>query len=267
VQRLRELCHRGEAVRRRGRFLATFAAGSFLSICPGFYFREHYFVLLLPAVALFAAVAVRSGGRALARWLAAGQETARETGLAEILPIMMLGASLLYPVFQERAFFFSLTPAQASRRTYGANPFPEAVEIARRIAADTAPDDRVAVLGSEPEIFFYSGRRSATGQIYMYGLMEHQPYASRMQQTAIKEIETSEARYLVYVNVPFSWLVRPDSDTSILTWARSYIPAHYEVAGVADIVSDESTVYAWGEEAARYVPRSPYVVYLFKRTS
>src|SRR6266581_4280967 len=72
-----------ETVRPRGRFLAAFAAGSFLSICPGFYFREHYFVLLLPAVALLAAVAVRSGGRALARWLSAGQESAREAGLAE----------------------------------------------------------------------------------------------------------------------------------------------------------------------------------------
>src|SRR5207245_4663986 len=195
-----------ETVRPRGRFLATFAAGSFLSICPGFYFREHYFVLLLPAVAMLAAVAVGSGGRALAKWLAAGKSTAREAGLAEILPLTVLGACLLYPVFQERAFFFSLTPAQASRRTYGANPFPEALEIARRIAADTAPDDRVAVLGSEPEIFFYSGRRSATGYIYMYGLMESQPYAARMQQTAIKEIEASAAKYLVYVDVPFSWL-------------------------------------------------------------
>jgi len=256
-----------ETVRPRGRFLAAFAAGSFLSICPGFYFREHYFVLLLPAVALLAAVAVRSGGRALARWLSAGQGAARGAGLAEILPIVVLGASLLYSVFQERAFFFSMTPAQASRLTYGANPFPEAVVIARRIAADTAPDDRIAVLGSEPEIFFYSGRRSATGYIYMYGLMESQPFASRMQQSAIKEIEASEAKYLVYVNVPFSWLGRPDSDTSILTWARSYIPEHYEVAGVADIVSDASTVYVWGEEAARYAPRSPYVVYVFRRTS
>ena len=256
-----------ETVRRRVRFLAVFAAGSLLSICPGFYFREHYFVLLLPAVALLAAVAVTSGGRALEKWLSAEQESAREAGLAEILPIVMLGAALLYPVFQERTFFFSLTPVQASRRTYGANPFPEAVEIARRIAADTAPDDRVAVLGSEPEIFFYSGRRSATGHIYMYGLMESQPYASRMQQSAIKEIEASEAKYLVYVNVPSSWLVRPDSDTTILTWARTYISAHYEVAGVADIVSDDSTVYAWGEEAARYAPRSPYVVYVFRRIS
>ena len=101
----------------------------------------------------------------------------------------------------------------------------------------------------------------------MYGLMESQPYASRMQQSAIKEIEASEAKYLVYVNVPSSWLVRPDSDTTILTWARTYISAHYEVAGVADIVSDDSTVYAWGEEAARYAPRSPYVVYVFRRIS
>ena len=97
--------------------------------------------------------------------------------------------------------------------------------------------------------------------------MEKQPYASRMRQSAIKEIEASGARYLVFVNVPFSRLGRPDSDTSIVTWARSYIPEHYEVAGVADIVSGESTVYAWGEEAGQYAPRSPYVVDVFRRTA
>src|SRR5207244_13627500 len=65
-------------------------------------------------------------------------------------------------------YFFTLPPGRVSRATYGSNPFPEAIVIASRIAADTRPEDRVAVLGSEPEIFFYSHRRSATGHVYMY---------------------------------------------------------------------------------------------------
>src|SRR5439155_711705 len=83
-----------------------------------------------------------------------------------------VGGALLYPVYRERAFFFILPPEQVSRATYGTNPFPEAPVIAQRIADDTLPEDRVAVLGSEPEICFYARRRSATGYIYMYGLME-----------------------------------------------------------------------------------------------
>lgn len=250
--------------RSRWPFTASLALASFAAVCPGFYFREHYFVLLLPAVALLAAIAAGAAGRALARWLAAGRGAGNH-GLAAILPGLVFASFLLYPAYRERAFFFSMTPREASRQTYGPNPFPEAVEIARHIAADTAAGDRVAVLGSEPEIFFYSGRRSATGHIYMYGLMENQPYARRMQQEAIRQIEAAAPKYLVFVNVPQSWLGRPDSDTSILAWSRAYIAEHYEVAGVVDIVSDDSTVYVWGEEAIEYAPRSPYVVYVFRR--
>ena len=250
--------------RARLPFTVGFALASFAAICPGFYFREHYFVLLLPATALLAAIAVTAGGRGLLAWLDAGPGASRR-GLAEILPALVLLACLGYPMIVERDFFFSMTPREASRRTYGPNPFPEAVEIARRIAADTTAEDRVAVLGSEPEIYFYAHRRSATGHIYMYGLMENQPHARRMQQEAIRQIEAAAPKYLVFVNVPQSWLARPDSDTSILDWSREWIRGHYELAGVADIVSDEKTVYVWGGEAIGYRPQSPNVVLVLKR--
>ncbi|MHC4258827.1 MAG: glycosyltransferase family 39 protein, partial [Planctomycetota bacterium] len=41
-----------ERARQRGLFVAGFVLFSFLAVCPGFYFRQHYFILLLPAVAL-----------------------------------------------------------------------------------------------------------------------------------------------------------------------------------------------------------------------
>ena len=255
-----------EAARKRGRFTTLFAIVSFLAICPGLYFREHYFVLLLPATALLAAIAAAASARALARRLLPARPEGRGR-LAACILLPAFSAALLYPAFRDRAFFFALPPEKVSRAAYGPNPFPEAVVIASRIAGDTRPEDRVAVLGSEPEIFFYARRRSATGYIYMYGLMEDQPYAHRMQLEAIREIEAQAPRYFVFVNVPQSWSGGPWSDTTLLTWSRSYLAEHYRVAGVADILSDDQTVYVWGEEALSYTPRSPYVVYLFKRLS
>ena len=37
-------------------FILLFSLFSFLSICPGFYFRQHYFVTLLPAVSILVGV-------------------------------------------------------------------------------------------------------------------------------------------------------------------------------------------------------------------
>jgi hypothetical protein len=68
------------------------------------------------------------------------------------------------------------------------------VEVARYIRERTRPDERVAVIGSEPQIYFSSGRRSATGCIYTYRLMELQPDASAMQRQMIHEVEAVDPR-------------------------------------------------------------------------
>ena len=87
----------------------------------------------------------------------------------------------------------------ASRLTYGTNPFPESLKIAQYLKEHTSSEDSIAVLGSEPQIYFYAHRHTATGYIYMYPLMEPQPYALRMQEEMIREIEASRPAYLVFV--------------------------------------------------------------------
>jgi hypothetical protein len=118
-------------------------------------------------------------------------------------------------------------------------------------------------LGSEPEIYFYSGRRSATGHIYTYGLMEPQPYALAMQRQMAEEIDTASPAYVVVVQVSTSWLIRPNSQTWIFSWAQQYLQRNYELDGIADI--GEPTRYVWGAEAAQYSPRSSLRVSVFKR--
>jgi len=146
---------------------------------------------------------------------------------------------------------------------YGGNPFPEAVEFGKYIQEHSDANAKVAVLGSEPEIYFYSQRHSATGYIYTYGLMEEQKYASHMQQEMIGEIVKERPEYLVKVMIPGSWLRKTNSDTTILYWAEKYIGEEYRIVGVVDIGA--ATNYRWDQDAVAYVPRSKYSVYLYKR--
>jgi hypothetical protein len=95
--------------------------------------------------------------------------------------------------------------------------------------------------------------------------MEYHPFALRMQEEMIREIESVSPKYLVYVNVEISWLVRPRSYTKIFEWFNRYQKASYEIAGVADIVSPENTVYTWGNNAKGYTPQSSCWVAVFKR--
>ncbi len=238
-------------------FVTAFVGFSFLTLIPGFFFRPHYFILLLPAAACGMAVAVSFIEKDLLPHIPG--VVAQAIGAA--LFLVLVGAYALH----ERAYLTAMTPRELSRSRYGANPFPEAVEIARYLREHTAEDDRIAVLGSEPEIFFYANRKSATGYIYTYALMEPQPYASMMQEEMMNEIEDGRPKYLVLVDIRTSWLARPSSDTRILEWMTRYWQACYDVVGVTDIVSNDTTIYRWDDEATGYEPQTEHRIYTLRR--
>jgi hypothetical protein len=143
----------------------------------------------------------------------------------------------------ERDFFFSRLMEAASRRAYGPNPFPESVRIAKFLRDRTEPNETIAVLGSEPEIYFYSHRHSATGYIYTYGLMESHKYALQMQREMIHEIEAARPKYLIFVSVSTSWLARADSEKLVLDWLDKYASQNLAMVGLVNIISADRTDY------------------------
>jgi hypothetical protein len=214
--------------KREDRASAMFVTGllvfSFLAVCPGFYFRPHYFVLMLPAVALLAGAAVSSARK-------------------PVWSYSLYGVVLVFSVLLQQQFLFHMSPVEVSRAIYGLNPFPEAVEVADYIRDHSAKDSLIAVLGSEPEIPFYANRHSATGYIYTYGLMEPQPYALQMQNEMIHELETARPEYVVTVDVDLSWLRRTDSPSRIFDWWNAYGPQHYKIVGTIDHATPSIAIY------------------------
>jgi hypothetical protein len=99
----------------------------------------------------------------------------------------------------------------------------------------------------------------------MYGLMENQPYAERMQMQMIREIEAARPKYVVYVNVPTSWKIGKYSIQSVLGWADGYVGNLYEQVGVIDIIDAATTRYLWDDKVAGYTPVSQAFVIVFKR--
>ena len=238
-------------------FVAGFLLFSFLAVCPGFYFRAHYFIVQLPAIALLAGVAVSLSTEALRnreklRWF-------------RFVPALALLVALAITINEQSEFLFEMDPLTACRSMYGNNPFPEALPIADFLKTHTSPSASIGVLGSEPEIYFYSHRHSATGYIYAYPMMENQPYALDMQKEIISEVEKAQPDFLLVVSVPTSWLARPDSRQLVFDWAQKYLTDRYQLAGIVDILPE--TQYRWGEEAASYNPVSPDTVQIFRRRS
>ena len=102
--------------------------------------------------------------------------------------------------------------------------------VAGYLRDHTNVGDRIAVLRSEPQIYFYSKRHSATGYIYTYGLMEPQSYARQMQEEMI------------------------------FAWADDYVKKFDEVVGLVDILSGDYTDYYFDQLPSPMPPLGNYIL-------
>ena len=142
------ICLMFDQAQREAKFIVVCLLGfSLMALMASFYFFRHYFIVLLPVASLLVAVAVRGAARG-AGWKVAGSAFA------------LACAGFIYV---NRSVWFELAPDAVCRSLYQREPFPEAVEIGRYIREHSATRDSMEVLGSEPEIYFYAHRHSASG--------------------------------------------------------------------------------------------------------
>ncbi len=235
-------------------FLITFSLCSFLAICPGFYFRPHYFVLLLPCLAILAAV--------LFHYIFMYGIYPKKY-VNDIIAAILLIVVIVQPIYKQRDYFFRMNFLQLSRATYWLNPFHESLEIAKFIKQNTTFKDRIAILGSEPQILFYSQRRSVSPFIYMYPLMETHNYALKMQKDFIHDLESKTSKYLIYVHVPTSWLMDVNSHRLILDWVDHFMTSgRGRLVGLVELYDDHS-LFFWNE-TIKWPASSLYWVAIFE---
>lgn len=240
----------GHGSKEKRDFLFAFLVVSFLAICPALYFRPHYFVLVLPVIAILAAV----GASAHPMEKLAGRHA----------PAVVFCLCFSVSLLQQHVYFFVAAPTALSRWVYPQSPFVEAPLIADFLRSRSEPQDRIAVLGSEPELLFYANRSSATGFIYMYPLTEVQPFAARMQEEMVAEITAAKPRFIVLVNTNGpSWGFVPGSSHAVIDWATRYVNEQYKEIAMVDIGPDR-TRYHW-DNAEAFQPEFPAAVFVYER--
>jgi hypothetical protein len=234
-------------------FVILFSVFSCLTVAPGFYFRAHYFVTFLPAVSLLAGIGVNFISQRFQRFSS-----------GKVLWVAIL-LSIFVALVIEREYFFLEKSVALSHSIYPRmHSFPETQKIGEFIRSETNRDDKVFVFGSEPQIYFYSNRISATGYLYMYPFLENHANSIKMQQEMIAEVESTVPEILVDVHTIGSWKKEPTLP-DLYTWFENYATSNYEVIQVIDIISDEQQISKSGTAARKYLPTSPSFIRVFKR--
>jgi hypothetical protein len=164
-------------------------------VCVGWRFTLHYFLQVMPVLAVLSAVAI-------VKIL----DFITKMPLRPLRPILILAfisAVVSVPIDANRRYF-TLSPQELSYTMYSGNPFIEAKEAGKFIEKNSMQNDKVFILGSEPEILFYSNRESASKYIFVYPLTMPYSDALQKQREVVSEIARGNPLYILYVNFPMS---------------------------------------------------------------
>lgn len=231
--------------RTHGKFVSGFFLVSCLAVCPGFYFRPHYYILMLPAASLGAGIAVSA-----TRELLLGR---RLSPFFVWFPVVYFSVAFAISVRAEYRKYFRLDPISLVRKMQPGEPFPEAVVVGSYIKAHSTERDTIGIFGSEPEICFYAERHCASSYLYLFPLMEKQKFAGQMQDDMMRQIREARPRFLVFVNEVRSWgsnaQVQENQDLVDRTWA--YAHDGYEL--VDEVALADGREHMMGDRAGYYV--------------
>jgi hypothetical protein len=231
--------------RARGGFIAGFLLTSCLAVIPGLYFRPHYFILVLPAGALCMGIALEClQQEARKRW----------NGRLAFLPLTYLVIVYLLAVRGQWRDYFHLAPDDLCEKIYAAG-FVQAVSVGDFIESHSAPQDEIGIFGSEPEICFYAKRYCATSFLYIYPLLEDQPFSDDMQEQMKHEFESRRPRFVVIVDDWSSWNWEPtlEENRPFLNWAWDFAHRGYRLVDQATIPSNVNVSSFWGNQPRFYV--------------
>lgn len=199
-------------------------AFSFLGVALGGYFREHYFLQAMPAVALLAAM----GTVGLPPRSMAASTRAR-------LSLLLVAVALAAGIVASRYYFFHPSSDERSRWLYGRSAFEESPLVARFIAERTHPDETVFVFGSEPQILFEAQRRSATRYILLYPLFGPFLDARDRQREALAEVRAARPAFIVTTTVPASFRGTKGAPDDLYRGLVDLLQREYHPAGFVPV--------------------------------
>lgn len=142
------------------------------------------------------------------------------------LPFFLFLFLLVFPIRKQ----FSLSSQELSLWIYGfENPFVESLVVAHKIIENSNPQDFIFVAGSEPQIYFYSKRKSPTRFIITYPLNIYSPKREEYQTEVVRDIQKNRPKIIVYSKKPASGFWEDGSPRILFDYISQEIDDNYQL--------------------------------------
>jgi 4-amino-4-deoxy-L-arabinose transferase-like glycosyltransferase len=233
-------------------FAGLFTLFMSLSVATGFHFYQHYFVVLIPAIALLNGFFVRNVGLLVNKFL--------KVNWGIVFPLALFALAWSQIIQHDSSYFFAPDSDKILHKAYGTNPFVESPIIGEFIQANSQPTDQLVIACSEPQIGFYAQRQSVTGHAFTYPLVDNGSYMQQLQDEFIEDITTKQPEISVFTFLGTSWLNR-DPSGRLFNFMQKMHQENYQLIGVTDCIPMRKTqngpifysmVYKWHQEALPY---------------
>ncbi|MDI9340521.1 MAG: glycosyltransferase family 39 protein [Sediminibacterium sp.] len=239
--------------------IGFYLAGA-LSVAPGYHFYGHYFLQWVPAACIGAGAFLYS-----LYIILKDRFNMKSTALYVTFGLVLVYA--LMHLSTMKRYYFTKNGPNLTREVYGLNPFPESKVIADKLNTIMKPEDKLAVFGTEIQMYFYTNKISPSRFAGSGALLEFNVKKSEeWQQEFIKDVEKAEPKYLVFYSHAISWLANPNVKNLIFPWFDKFSNEKYNLLGYADML-DTGTEYVWAPniDLVNRPPRSQYKIFIFER--
>ena len=230
---------------------------SFLTIVPGQRFYLHYWIQFVPAVAVV-----------IANLFFQLEKLGQKAGLGVFknLSFPIAGLSILVVMATSAPLWLNGNSTAIMRTMYGGNPFPEHQLISRLIASNIQPNETVAVMGSEPQLYVYLKRKAPSRHFYLAFLSSKHRFIEEWQEEALQGLTTQKPDYIVYNIVPISWMLREDSNQRLYQSSYSWAMLNYTPIAWVDLADFQNPTLISDAAATTYKPTgSNYIMVLKKK--
>ena len=211
----------------------------------------HYYILLMPFWSIIIAVGIAKLGQDLNKLLGWKNSAAWLTAATLLL--------ILWPIREQ----FLSSPVRLNEWVYGdVNPFIDSPEVARHVSALSSPRDRIFVAGSEPQIYYYAQRRSASRFVITYPLNFSTAKREDYQKEAAGDLAENPPEIIVVSHHANTSLWEPGSPGFFIESLNRLLSEQYRLTG--GTVWKGGGEYSWQEPLSQKdIPSAGFMV--FKR--